>query len=261
MRPISEWPLHERRAIAGVLADIDDTLTTHGRLTPEVLAALHALGAAGLTLIAVTGRPTYWAQPLLRLCALDAVIAENGASAFWLDAQGVQQSMFYADEETRHAQRAELLAFAICMRTRFPQVPLAEDAAQRVGDLAFDIGETIAPLAPDMVEQVLAFMREQGFHATASSIHAHASLAPFSKQATCKQVLERVFGIDDATARRTFAFIGDSGNDASMFAHYPHTVGVANVAGFLDRLPRAPAYLTRQAYGAGFVEFAAALLG
>jgi HAD superfamily hydrolase (TIGR01484 family) len=260
MRPISEWPLDQRRAIRGVLTDIDDTLTTHGRLTPDVLNALDRLRAAGLALIAVTGRPTYWALPLLRLCGLHAVIAENGASAFWLDDKGVQQSVFYADEDTRRAHRTALEAFALRMRERFPHVPVADDAPQRVGDLAFDIGETITPLPPDEVEQVLAFMRGQGFHATASSIHAHASLVPFSKQEMAQRVLEEVFGVDDASARASFAFVGDSGNDASMFAHYPQSVGVANIAPFLERLPKAPAYVTRQGYGAGFAEAASMLL-
>lgn len=260
MRPISEWPLPARAAITGVLTDIDDTLTTEGRLEPAVLQALTDMRDAGFTLIAVTGRPTYWALPLLRLCNLHGVIAENGASAFWLAEDGRQRSLFYADAEVRQQHRLELAAFAVRLRERFPQVPVADDAAMRVGDLAFDIGETVAPLPPDQVAEVLAFMRAHGFHAAASSIHAHASLFPFSKQAMAMRVLDQVFGVPDETARRGFVFVGDSGNDASMFAHYPNSIGVANVAGFLDRLPRHPAYVTRAACGAGFVELAAALI-
>lgn len=260
MKPIALWPQQERRGIRGVLTDIDDTLTTHGHLTPEVLTALMRLRAAGLMLIAVTGRPTYWALPLLRLCGLHAVIAENGASAFWLDEKGIQQSLFYADVPTRQAHRCTLEAFAYQMQKQFPHIRVADDAPQRVGDLAFDIGENIAPLPAQEVEEVLAFMRSHGFHATASSIHAHASLAPFSKQVMSERVLAEVFGVDDACARQAFAFIGDSGNDAPMFAHYPHSIGVANVAAHLHRLPTPPTYVTQQAYGAGFVEAAEAIL-
>lgn len=260
MKPIAQWPLQERRAIRGVLTDIDDTLTTHGRLTAEVLTALMRLRAAGLTLVAVTGRPTYWALPLLRLCGLHAVIAENGASAFWLDENGVQQSMFYADAPTRHAHRRVLEAFALQMQKQFPHIHVADDAPQRIGDLAFDIGENIAPLPSHEVGEILAFMRSHGLHTTASSIHAHASLMPFSKKVTSERVLKEVFGVDDASARQTFAFVGDSGNDAPMFAHYPHSVGVANITAHLHRLPTPPAYVTQQAYGAGFVEAADAIL-
>lgn len=55
LRPLAEWspPRHP----AGVLTDIDDTLTTEGAITPDALAALAALKAAGLVVIPVTGRP------------------------------------------------------------------------------------------------------------------------------------------------------------------------------------------------------------
>lgn len=260
MKPLIDWTRQERAGICGVLTDIDDTLTTHGQLIPEVLAALARLRQANVTLIAVTGRPTYWALPLLRLCGFDAVIAENGASAFWLDQRRRQQSLFYADTSTRQAHRRALDAFALTLQKNFPEISVAEDAPQRVGDLAFDIGENVAPFSPERVDEIMAFIRSRGLFATASSIHAHASLAQFSKQETSMRVLSDVFKVDDATARRHYAFVGDSGNDASMFAHYPHAIGVANVADFIDRMPTPPAYVTRQAYGAGFVEVANAIL-
>ena len=247
MRPLSEWPTAQRREIQGVLTDIDDTLTTDGALTAEGLAALSAARAAGMLLVAVTGRPTYWAQPLLRLCSFDAVIAENGASAFWLDDNGVQQTWFYADAPTRLSHRRTLDDFALRLRERFPNVAIADDAPQRIGDLAFDIGENIPRLSDREVGDVTDFIRDNGFHALASSIHAHASLVRFSKQETCARLLADVFGIDDGKARETFVFVGDSGNDATMFAHYPHTVGVANVRDFLKQLPKPPAYVASAA--------------
>ncbi len=260
MKPLAQWPDDERRQIAGVLTDIDDTLTTHGRLMPDVMAALGRLQSAGLFVVAVTGRPTYWAMPLLRLCGFDAVIAENGASAFWLDEGGVMRSWFYADEATRRAHRQQLEAFVPVLQQRFPGIAVADDAAQRVGDLAFDIGENRDPLPAEQVSELLAFIRTQGFFATASSIHAHASLVQFCKQTTSEHILADILNVDDRTACETFAFIGDSGNDARMFAQYPYSVGVANIAAHADRLEKPPAYITPSPYGAGFVEFADAIL-
>ena len=63
LRPLADWPLDERRGIRGVFTDIDDTLTTCGAITPDALAALGALRAAGLTVIAITGRPVGWSDP------------------------------------------------------------------------------------------------------------------------------------------------------------------------------------------------------
>jgi hydroxymethylpyrimidine pyrophosphatase-like HAD family hydrolase len=68
------------------------------------------------------------------------------------------------------------------------------------------------------------------------------------------------FGWDiDAEAER-FVFVGDSPNDAPMFAHFPNAVGVANVADQLSRLSARPRWITAARGGAGFAEVADALL-
>lgn len=56
-RPIAEWPATERAGLLGVMTDIDDTLTRDGAIEPAALAALHELAAAGVPVIAITGRP------------------------------------------------------------------------------------------------------------------------------------------------------------------------------------------------------------
>jgi len=57
MLDLADWPAAERRRIAGVFTDIDDTLTTEGSITADALQALHDLRAAGLHVIPITGRP------------------------------------------------------------------------------------------------------------------------------------------------------------------------------------------------------------
>jgi HAD superfamily hydrolase (TIGR01484 family) len=260
VKPLTAWPLQERASIVGVLTDIDDTLTTHGALTPGVLVALDALRNAGLRLLAVTGRPTYWALPLLKLCRFDGLVAENGASAFWRDRLGREQSLYYADQVTRAVHREKLNSFALVVRERFPQIQVADDAPMRIGDLAFDIGENQPRLPQGDVDALLRFIRDHGYFATASSIHAHASFVPLSKQVMTQRILEQAFGVDDASARASHVFVGDSGNDASMFAHYPHSVGVANIAQHLPSMPCAPAWISSKECGAGFAEIAEAIL-
>ena len=56
------------------------------------------------------------------------------------------------------------------------------------------------------------------------------------------------------------AYVGDSPNDGSMFAHFPISVGVANVGAYLDGMADPPAFLCAQPGARGFAEFAARVL-
>jgi hypothetical protein len=87
MKALAQWPLAARRGLVGVFTDIDDTLTTHGAITPDALQALHDLRAAGLVVITITGRPIGWCTPFLDGSAaqpwpVEAMVAENGAVAY-----------------------------------------------------------------------------------------------------------------------------------------------------------------------------------
>lgn len=260
MRPLPEWNLAERAVLTGVLTDIDDTLTTHGLLTSPVLLALAALRDAGLRVIAVTGRPTWWAFPLLKLCGFDGLVAENGASAFWTDAEGRQRSLFFADAAERTRQRGLLDALALRVGEAFPGLQLADDMPMRIGDIAFDIGENRARMSEEEIARVQAFIEDAGFFTNLSSIHLHASVVPLSKQAMTLRFLAEAFGITPQDAREAFVFVGDSINDASMFAWFRHTVGVANIAPYLAALPVPPRWGTQAGHGSGFAELAASLL-
>ena len=60
MRPLSDLPRAVATGAHTVFSDIDDTLTTDGRLTPPAYAAMDALQRAGLRVILITGRPAGW---------------------------------------------------------------------------------------------------------------------------------------------------------------------------------------------------------
>src|SRR3954453_1329415 len=82
MRALAGFPSEARRRIRFVLLDIDDTLTTEGRLSADAYAALERLSQHGLRVIPVTGRPAGWCDMIARFWPVDAVIGENGA--FWM---------------------------------------------------------------------------------------------------------------------------------------------------------------------------------
>jgi HAD superfamily hydrolase (TIGR01484 family) len=81
MRPFADFPADTRQGLTGIFTDIDDTLTTEGAITPDALQALGELKAAGLKVVAITGRPVGWSLPFATDWPVDAIVAENGAVA------------------------------------------------------------------------------------------------------------------------------------------------------------------------------------
>ncbi len=72
----------DARGVRAVLVDIDETLTTAGKLTGAAYAALERLHAAGRIVVPVTGRPAGWCDHIARMWPVDAVVGENGAFYF-----------------------------------------------------------------------------------------------------------------------------------------------------------------------------------
>ncbi len=79
MQALQNLPSHALRRVRGILTDIDGTLTTGGRLPACAGLALEQLSQSGLHVIPVTGRCIAWAEILVRLWPVDAIIGENGA--------------------------------------------------------------------------------------------------------------------------------------------------------------------------------------
>jgi len=76
MRALAEL---DARGVRAVLVDIDETLTTAGKVTGDAYAALERLHAAGRIVVPVTGRPAGWCDHIARMWPVDAVVGENGA--------------------------------------------------------------------------------------------------------------------------------------------------------------------------------------
>ena len=112
-----------RRNVRGVLADIDDTITTHGHLTPEAYHALARLRAAGKLVIPITGRPAGWCDHIARMWPVDAVVGENGALFMRYDnTRRKLVRRFVVDTATRAAQRERLANGVVAAPRRMPEV-------------------------------------------------------------------------------------------------------------------------------------------
>ena len=66
MQALSQLPLEVARSINYVFADIDDTITTEGRLSAASYSAIEQLSEAGIQVIPVTGRPAGWCDLIAR---------------------------------------------------------------------------------------------------------------------------------------------------------------------------------------------------
>mgnify|MGYP006335648365 CR=1 FL=1 len=106
-RPWALCPASALAAVAGVFTDIDDTLTRHGAIEPAALSALQALAAAGVPVVAITGRPLGWSEPFARDWPLAAIVPENGAVALIRDGAAVITE--YAQDEATRAHNAKRL--------------------------------------------------------------------------------------------------------------------------------------------------------
>ena len=261
MRPLTDMPLATRRAIRGVLTDIDDTLSTHGRLTAEAYGALERLRASGKLVIPITGRPAGWCDHIARMWPVDAVVGENGA--FYMRYDETRRALvkrFAAGDAERAANRARLAAIGEKILAAVPGAALASDQLYRETDLAIDFREDVTPLAHADLDRIVALMEAEGMTAKVSSIHVNGWFGAYDKLAMTRTLLQEAFGIDLATESDRLVFVGDSPNDAPMFGYFGNAVGVANVREFADRISTPPAYVTHADAGAGFVELADFLL-
>jgi len=262
MQPLAAMPPAVRAAVRGVCTDIDDTLTTHGRLTAEAYAALERLRAAGKRVIPITGRPAGWCDHIARMWPVDAVVGENGAFYMRYDAASRRLvKRFLAADATRRANRARLAVIGERILAAVPGCALASDQLYREADLAIDFCEDVPPLPRAAVDRIVALMQGEGMTAKVSSIHVNGWFGDYDKLGMTRTLLAEAFAVDLDAERERWLFAGDSPNDAPLFAYFPNSVGVANLRAFADRIATLPAYVTVGEGGAGFAEIARALLG
>ena len=256
--PLSALSLSRLRTVVGVMTDIDDTLTKDGAIQAEALAALHALAAAGVPVIAITGRPLGWSEPFAAAWPVRAIVAENGAVA--LLREGGQVRIEYAqDEATRAANTLLLQAVAAQVLRQVPGTTLAQDSPGRVTDIAIDHSEFVH-LPQPQIEHAVALMRAAGMNASVSSIHINGWFGTHNKWTAARWMVQRLFGRELQAEIDHWVFVGDSTNDQLMFERFPLAVGVANLQRFADALRIWPAYITQAERGAGFAELTHALL-
>jgi HAD superfamily hydrolase (TIGR01484 family) len=266
MRPLADFPAAARQGLIGVFTDIDDTLTTEGAITPDALQALADLKAAGLHVIPITGRPVGWSEPFAAAWPVDAIVAENGAVALQRGSGEEPAAclhkldkLYLQDARTRQTNWARMQAVAARVLREVPGATLAQDSPGRETDIAIDHSELVQ-LSPGRIAQAVHIMQSEGMNATVSSIHINGWFGTHNKCEGARWITRQLWGRELQDEIGRWLYVGDSTNDQRMFEAFTHSVGVANIRRFEDRLTHRPRYISRGERGAGFAEVARAVL-
>ncbi|NJL87973.1 MAG: HAD family phosphatase [Leptolyngbyaceae cyanobacterium SM1_1_3] len=235
-----------------IATDLDGTLTRQQQFTPLLLERLEQLEAAGLAVLIVTGRSAGWVSALVYYLPVRGAIAENGG-IFFHKTQTQPIALTPIADWASHRQ--SLYHIFAQLQARLPQIQESADNRFRLTDWTFDVqGLSLAEL--DWLQQTC---KASGWGFTYSTVQCHIRPKLQDKAPALKAVLQTHFAPVLPEAVLT---VGDSPNDESLFerAQFPHSVGVANLADYCDRLHHQPAYITRLAEADGFSELVEKIL-
>lgn len=255
MKPLQDMPAEVLANIRGVFFDIDDTLTSEGRLTASAYSALERIQAAGLLCVPVTGRPAGWCDHIARMWPVDGVVGENGAFWFAYDAATRKMTQrFMADAATRAERRTCMREIGERILREVPGAAWASDQNYREADIAIDFCEDVPALPRGEVERIAALMRAAGLTAKISSIHVNGWFGDYDKLSTTLAFMRERKGVELEPVRGHYLFLGDSPNDSPMFGWFPNAIGVANIRDLQELVPNLPMWVTRGRSGVGFAE-------
>lgn len=244
-----------------LFSDIDDTMTTEGKLEANAYSALWELTNQSIQVVPITGRPAGWCEMIARFWPVAGIVGENGALYFrYLDAEKKMKRHFAIDESTRlkNSQKLELIKQEVL--TQVPGCAIASDQFTRLFDLAVDFCEDVPALPDSEVKKIADIFARHGAQAKVSSIHVNGWFGNYDKLSACQEFCRQEFGWELADHMDEVAFVGDSPNDEPMFGYFKHSFAVANIQRFAKDLKSPPAYVTPSPGGDGFSELAKKLM-
>ena len=222
-----------------IFTDIDDTLTSQGKLGWKAYKALWELKNFKKHTIPVTGRSRAWCELIVRMWPVFGTIGENGAFFLSLD----KNSCIF---EKLSSKSLEFLKKQIL--TKVPNARLASDQFSRQYDLAIDIAEDIK-LTNSEIEQILQIFIKNGATAKQSSIHINGWFGDYNKVSMIKKLLDR-----EKIDKDECAYIGDSPNDEPCFEFFNNSYAVANIDPYLEKMKFKPKLIAKSSGGDGFCE-------
>ncbi|AEV29884.1 HAD-superfamily hydrolase, subfamily IIB [Sphaerochaeta pleomorpha str. Grapes] len=241
-----------------VLTDVDDTITTNGKLRPEALQALYDLSENGFKVICVTGGSAGWGDTYLRQWPIEAVLSESGAVCLYRERKVIKRYVHPSIVQQGYQERCRKLIEAVLAEV--PGSKLSSDQFARLYDIAFDHGSEPPYLDKDQIEAVVAVCRRHGAATAVSSIHVNAWFGQYDKREGTISFFKDILGIDAETLKKVCCYCGDAPNDQVMFSYIPLSFGVGNVLDHKAEITEFPVYVSHYHGGKGFSQIAAALI-
>ncbi|MCK9548825.1 MAG: HAD-IIB family hydrolase [Sphaerochaeta sp.] len=250
MRSITELSVAEARSVEFLLTDVDDTITSDGKLRPAALSALYRLQEAGIRTICVTGGSAGWGDTYLRQWPIEAVVAESGAVCLYRREGLITHYTHPSIDREGYSVRKEALIDAVL--SSVSAAKLSSDQFARLYDIAFDHGSEPPYLDSDQIAQVVKVCRGVGASAAVSSIHINAWFGSFDKWEGCRSFFCDVLGLDETALRQQSCYCGDAPNDQVMFSRIPLSFGVGNIIEASAAMEVLPRYVAAERGGEGF---------
>lgn len=235
-----------------IATDMDGTLTHQEEFSHRLLVMLEKLRSAGMPVMITTGRSAGWVSGLAHYLPVVGASAENGG-VYFKKANGSPIILQSIGDLKIHRQKLQTQFETL--RSQFPQLQESTDNCFRLTDWTFDV----EGLSADALDWMTQHCYDNGWGFTYSTVQCHIKPLVQDKATGLLQVLQQQF---PGIAPDQVLTIGDSPNDESLFdpARFPHSVGVANVRHYLERLAYQPAYVTQAEAGDGFCELTEQLL-
>ena len=192
---------------------------------------------------------------MARMWPVDGVIAEHGGLFLRREPNGhsVEQIYWHPPGSIANIQK-QLQVIARVVQEAVPEARQADDQAFRLTSLAYKRTGT------DADDRIVEALVDAGADATINNLWVLGWIGGYDKLSMAIRVLAETFGISAEAATELVAYSGDSTNDGPMFGFFKHTAGVSTIVDYLPQLPVSPAWVTSGPGGAGFVEFADAIL-
>lgn len=254
MKSLQAFDPSERAHIRYVLTDVDDTITTKGKLHVEALSALWKWREAGYQVICITGGSAGWADAYLRQWPIEAVVSESGAVSLYKEGDAYRKYISPALNQTGYRERMQQLIDTVL--TQVPRSKVSSDQFARLFDIAFDYHSEPPYLNAHEVQQIVSICQAEGAHTAVSSIHVNAWFGEYNKYKGTRDFFQNVLHIEESDMIHQSLYIGDAPNDEVMFAHFPLSFAVGSFREKASLVQHLPRYLSDNEGGLGFAEIA-----